>query len=280
MGDSVIYPIDTINTRMKLIAGNTTSLWRTFREIVKVDGWRGLYAGYTSTFPCAFISSFLYISAYEKLKQLLLTEKNSEGHAYERRYQHVKIFLASCCADLFAFAVYIPFDAVRIRMQSRNPRYLAYRDCLHGVYCLARNEGLLRIYRSSFLYVANSVLCTGIEFTTYEYLRGKILKFKHHREKEALGWGESLTNTVVATCIATIITNPLDVALVRYQAIDSSIERLSILKLIKTLVSNEGFKWLSKGLSARLSFYVMYALTVLPFYEHFRSIYGYPLELE
>jgi hypothetical protein len=29
-----------------------------------------------------------------------------------------------------------------------------------------------------------------------------------------------------------------------------------------------------------LSFYVMYALTVLPFYEHFRSIYGYPLELE
>lgn len=66
----VFYPIDTISTRIRADHKEHLSFLKGSNKILKNEGVKSLYRGFSSTFSCSFIPTFVYFYFYEYTKKL------------------------------------------------------------------------------------------------------------------------------------------------------------------------------------------------------------------
>lgn len=114
IGDTILYPIDTISTRLKAskyIHHNPITF--TIASI-RNDKFK-LYRGVHLTFPCAFIPTFLYVSIYDSGINLV----TSLLHKYNLKdeYKLLFPFFISAMAQCLCLFQYLPVDTVRTRIQ-------------------------------------------------------------------------------------------------------------------------------------------------------------------
>ncbi len=198
----------------------------TFRGVIRQEGYIGLYRGLSPAVIGSAASWGGFFILYEEIKkQMLLMKKqaSSNGHfsitrevainanasISSKAQQQLKLgpidhFAASCLAGACMVALTNPLWLIKTRLQLQNSRLQAqiitttqseappkvkpaYRGLFHAAYTIVQEEGILALYKGSvpaLMLVSHG----GIQFVTYEFLKGHFTTFtsngKKHRENE------------------------------------------------------------------------------------------------
>lgn len=249
---------------------------------VKREGMRSLYAGVNAQFPCIFIPSFIYYVLYDisnRWSRKLVDYMETPG---------LIPWIPSVTATFsegVSLVVYVPMDGIKTRLQSGNYKY---QSIVAGLRETAQREGLMRFFSASPKYLMKALVYHTCLFQSYEYLRIKWRKQKeddmrieaerrgevYHQGDLKFNMNDTICATLIANTLATAITNPVDMLIIRYQITDSSKSQLSTLNLLKQCFVNEGMKGFNRGLLLRLCYTNVQCLIYLPLYEYLRQNYG------
>jgi hypothetical protein len=103
LGDLILYPIDTISTRLKGSRTNIkTGTTRFIVDTIKREG-KSLYRGVSLTFPHSFAPTIVYVYIYENVMR-------ASSHIVDRLTDHKEIklifpFFASSIAEMAALVL-------------------------------------------------------------------------------------------------------------------------------------------------------------------------------
>lgn len=114
LGDTLLYPIDTISTRLKANKHIYHHPINFAISTIKEDKFK-LFKGVQLSFPAAFIPSLVYLTAYD----MGMKSVSHYVHKYTH-HEYIKLafpFFVSSCAQFFALFTYLPVDVVRTRIQ-------------------------------------------------------------------------------------------------------------------------------------------------------------------
>jgi len=114
IADGIMTPMDAVKQKMQLGARNYVNTLDCIRTVMKVDGIRGFYAGYTTTLVMNLPYNFLYFPAYETFKKLM--HKSSFFPDDDSPAVHL---LGGFGAGGFSGAVTNPLDVARTRLQTQ-----------------------------------------------------------------------------------------------------------------------------------------------------------------
>jgi Mitochondrial carrier protein len=271
IGDICTYPLDVINTKMKLSTIKGEKGLAPLLRIVKQEGFHGLWKGVGTQFYCTLFPQSIFFYTYENVNYqgMMLIKKSRLAEPYKEIQQTVLPLFSSTIAEIFCLACMLPFDIVRIRIQAGLIDY-AGKSTLAGVRRVFLQEGLFRIYKATPIYTLSTFIFAVFQMQGYEFLR--LSYFRYYIDESHFSLKASALCTVAATLFATFFANPLDLIVTRFQVINSS--SLSISGLVKNMIKEEGIACLNRGLLIKSCYNGLGALFVFPVYEYFRSIYG------
>lgn len=187
-------PTDVLKERLqvqsKLNIYKYSSDVNALKQVLKVEGLRGLYKAYPATVFSFGPFSALYFMFYEKLKGMLV---DNDAETYLKRVKeksHVEIgfwksMFCSMIAGAGASFLTNPLDLVKLRLQvQRGTRALnpesansfQYKHMLDGLIQIAQKEGVLALYNGSLARV-----CT--HFPTVAIAMSVVEASKPHMEK-------------------------------------------------------------------------------------------------
>ena len=269
LSDVACYPLDTINTWIKL-SSPRDSIRQIMRDHLRKEGYRVFYNGVNAQFMLSFVPNFVYYFCYEtsnKYSRILLDKFKLE------RWVPFIPAVTSAVSQCVSLLILVPMDALKTRMQTNKPAY-QYNSVLHGITDIIKKEGYLRLFQASPVYIFHAIIFNMILFQAYETLRIKMMARKGKTNKE-LTILDSLQNTALATMFAMSITNPLDLIIIRYQVTDSSLSKLSFGKIIRDVLKRDGIKGLNRGVFFRTFYGSVSSCLSLPFYEELRKRFGF-----
>ena len=228
----VLYPINLVKVRLFMQKGNSiySGAFDAFRKILKHEGIRGLYRGFTVSLY-GMASGQLYITTYEVVRSRLPSYSSE-----------MKGLIAGTCATVVGQLLTVPVDIVSQHMmmdgQVRHiPKATAPKP---SQYILVKNTDYVlpkqkRVVRSAY-HIVREILRTegfhglhkgyGVSLVTYApnsalYWSTYSMLYRHAMES---GLGEHIPMPVAQACCgvvggvtASCLTNPLDVLRTRYQ---------------------------------------------------------------
>nr|XP_033803769.1 mitoferrin-1 isoform X2 [Geotrypetes seraphini] len=197
---SVMYPVDSVKTRMQSLQPDPKAQYRSVYEalkrIVHTEGfWRPL-RGINVTMLGAGPAHALYFACYEKLKRNLSDIIRHGGNS------HIANGVAGSVATLLHDAVMNPAEVVKQRMQMYNSPYKSVLDCMRTV---SRTEGLGAFYRSYTTQLTMNIPFQAIHFIMYEFMQEQINPHRQYNPRSHIISG-ACAGAVAAAC-----TTPLDV---------------------------------------------------------------------
>lgn len=217
----------------------------TVRGVIRHEGYIGLYRGLSPAIIGSAASWGGFFILYEEIKkQMLLLKKqaSSNSHLLTKRkmginsevtlipseakdQQQLRLgpidhFGASCLAGACMVALTNPLWLIKTRLQLQNSRLQnqisipqnqaqqkvkpAYRGLFHAAYTIVQEEGILALYKGSvpaLMLVSHG----GIQFVTYEFLKGHFATFmsngkknreSEHQERRELTIGERFQDSL------------------------------------------------------------------------------------
>lgn len=272
---TLIYPMNLIKTRLQAQEG-TLAYRGTYDAIFKIgkrEGLRGFYKG----FPISLIQVFagqLYITTYETTKQSVFNNQSI-------LVQHL---LGGFMASTVSQTIMVPVDIIsqyqqmsssqmKSNMASRLDERAAVlrstfkesnysngilrKSVLGQAYYISRyllkTEGLQGLYRGYAISLCTYGLNSGFYWGFY-YVYSEILEsFLPERKGRLLEALRISTSGILGSATAIILTNPLDVVRTRYQLqVKRATEVQSVPTTFKSLLNSEGYKGLTKGMTARI----------------------------
>ncbi|NWJ04149.1 MFRN1 protein, partial [Crypturellus undulatus] len=201
MEHTVMYPVDSVKTRMQSLQPDPKAQYRSVYEALKkmvlTEGfWRPL-RGINVTVLGAGPAHAMYFACYEKMKKTLSDALQHGGNS------HLANGIAGSVATLLHDAVMNPAEAVvKQRMQMFNSPYKSVLACVRTV---RRTEGLGAFYRSYTTQLTMNVPFQAIHFITYEFMQERINPRREYRPRSHIVSG------AVAGAVAAAATTPLDV---------------------------------------------------------------------
>ncbi|KAF1803627.1 mitochondrial carrier domain-containing protein [Mucor lusitanicus] len=227
--DSVLFPLDTIKTRLQAQAGFAVS-----------GGFRGVYSGLLSAFVGSAPNAALFFVTYEAIKRLL-------GASADGSSQSPFIFMtAATCGEISACTVRVPTEVIKQRMQINQ-----FNTTMGAVSSVLKTEGLLGLYRGFLPTVAREIPFTCIQFPLYEFFKSKYGQYKGERVEPM----EAAVMGSLAGGIGAAITTPLDVCKTRIMLsskTSSNRPYTGIVETMKRIVREEGAKKLLAGIGPRV----------------------------
>ncbi|GAA5800211.1 hypothetical protein HPULCUR_005636 [Helicostylum pulchrum] len=228
--DSVLFPLDTIKTRLQTKAG-----------IMGSGGFRGVYSGLLSTFIGSAPNASIFFVTYEAVKRMLGASNNGLVHS------PFIYMTAASCGEIFACTVRVPTEVIKQRMQIKQ-----YNTTLSAVSSVLRTEGLLGFYRGFLPTVAREIPFTCIQFPLYEYFKSK---YRIYKGRVVEPYEAALIGSL-AGGIGAAITTPLDVCKTRIMLSSKTDpgDKLytGIVSTLRRIVAEEGAKKLLAGIGPRV----------------------------
>lgn len=266
--ETICYPLDTINTWVKTWPGND-NVRSIIRHNLKVSGSKVLFKGINTQFYVAFVPAYVYFFLYETTNRYART-----GLEYfnAEKYSSLTPLFTATFSELASLLLLVPMDALKKRYQINSESY-QYKSIPHGLKDMIHKEGYFRLFKASPLYLTYATIFNTVLFQTYETLRINQMRLEGKSNRE-MTLVDSVMNTVKATMLATLLTNPLDVIITKYQVIDSSVNKLSVKQILVDVYHRDGIKGLNRGVVVKLIYRVMDTCLYLPIYEELRKHYG------
>eukprot|EP00933_Yihiella_yeosuensis_P039495 TRINITY_DN33545_c0_g1_i1.p1 TRINITY_DN33545_c0_g1~~TRINITY_DN33545_c0_g1_i1.p1 ORF type:complete len:330 (+),score=51.20 TRINITY_DN33545_c0_g1_i1:49-990(+) len=210
----VTYPLWHLKTRLQ--AGGPTSTIAAARELISQRGPSGLYRGAVFGTFGILPANIIYVLSYEWSKHYL------SGHVSAAAAPAAAAVLAEGIFTLLAS----PVENVVVRMQClpASAPHLRFGKSATEFGELWKAGGPLRLWRGGLLGLASNLPQATIWWLVYE-------NSKSWLQKDKVGDGAATsvmdagahtsgcaTAAVVASCVATLLTNPIDVVKVRAQS--------------------------------------------------------------
>lgn len=224
--DLILYPLDTVKTRLQATAGAKLSM-KTFQGL-----FNGVAPAIAASAPCAAV----FFGAYDSFKRVLTKNLPDD-------YASVAHAGAAAGADLTQSVVRVPFEVVKQRVQAGVDA--SGRAALASV---MKTQGPRGLYRGWGALAMRDLPFDIIEFPLYEWFKSEWTKVKG--EKLA-PWQGSLCGSV-AGGIAAGLTTPLDVVKTRLMT-QSPGQYAGIGSCLQSILKEEGAGALFAGAGPRMT---------------------------
>jgi hypothetical protein len=135
-------------------------------------------------------------------------------------------------AETISCLVFVPVDVVKERLQVQsNLRTFSYNSDIHAVKHIFKNEGIRGIYKAYGATVMSFGPLSAFYFMFYEFFKGffvkndanfyiekiKDNKTEEELKKQDISFSKSIMCSSMASFIASVVTNPLDLVKLRMQ---------------------------------------------------------------
>lgn len=199
---TALFPLDIIKVRLQVSEGSTASHKKTARSmrilggIVKYEGFRGLYSGWTPAVIGSAVSWGGYFFFYEGFKKKLVQRRvgdNTSNVEASTVLTPLDNFVLACGAGGLMVLATNPVWLVKLRMQlqlkksSEKHNIKPYNGMIDAFRTIVREEGYLALYKGSgpaMLLTSNG----GVQFVVYEYLRKHFHYRRAQREESTNVW--------------------------------------------------------------------------------------------
>lgn len=200
---SFTHPVDLLKVRMLLYgeqqAGSVARLSLAL-EVVRREGFRGMYRGLSAGLMRQALYSTTRFGFYDIAKRAL-------GETRTHPLPYYRKVMATMTGGSCAAAVACPADMMLVRMQAdgRLPpaQRRNYRNVLHGLYRVAREEGIPAWYRGLGPLVVRGVLVTTAQFSTYDQVKETLIKQYGLKDTISTHFYSSLFAGVIAATVST-----------------------------------------------------------------------------
>ncbi|KAL4644318.1 hypothetical protein ACB092_02G156700 [Castanea dentata] len=259
---AAMHPLDVVRTRFQVNDGRVSTLpsykntAHAIFTIARLEGLRGLYAGFTPAVIGSTVSWGLYFFFYDRAKQR--HSKNKEGKLSPG------LHLASAAeAGALVCLCTNPIWLVKTRLQLQTPLHQTqpYSGLYDALRTIMREEGWSALYRGIIpgLFLVSH---GAIQFTAYEELRKVIIDFKSKDRNKDSESDDKLLNSVDYAVLgasskitAVLLTYPFQVVRARLQQRPSSdgIPRyMDSWHVVKETARFEGVQGFYKGITPNL----------------------------
>ncbi|KAJ6171050.1 Mitochondrial glycine transporter [Penicillium chermesinum] len=165
----VMMPVTVIKVRYESDFYAYRSLWGAGRDIVRTEGFKGLFAGFGATAARDAPYAGLYVVIYEQLKRRLAslaTKGASDGSQQVASSSSIN-FVSGASAAGLATAITNPFDAVKTRLQLMPAKY---GNMLRAVRLMVHEDGIRSLFGGFGLRMGRKALSSALAWTVYEEL--------------------------------------------------------------------------------------------------------------
>lgn len=212
----VTHPLDLLKVRLQTYPGQRPSLFRVVLDINSKEGFLAFYNGLSASLLRQLSYSTIRFGVYQRLKEILEAKKQS---TYISLPEKIAI---SSLAGVFGGLVGTPADVVNVRMQASvkgAEGAPVYKHALDGLYRVAKDDGVLSLWRGVAPNLLRAVLMTSSQLASYDQAKEFLLSIESLQDilKDDLKtyYGRSiLTHTcssMIAGLIATTVCSPVDV---------------------------------------------------------------------
>lgn len=193
--DIVMTPMDTIKQRMQL--GHYNGMGHAFAQIVRAEGWSGLYRSFGVTLLTNIPYGMVMVSTNEFLRDCLLSWRRQQqpcGSSHSHQLDISTTLVSGCGAGLVAAAVTAPLDRIKTRLQTQRlweavpyaaqgcpkakqalergimvrlerPEYVGLRDAFGSI---VKEEGVVGLWRGLVPRLLTHSPSVAISWTSYE----------------------------------------------------------------------------------------------------------------
>ncbi|CAO1629761.1 unnamed protein product [Sympodiomycopsis kandeliae] len=134
------------------------------KEIIKAEGFVGIYRGLGPTMIRQGANSAVRLTTYSTLRSLLL-ERKKKSPTSSQSVSSVETFGIGAMAGIVTVYCTMPLDVIKTRMQSANSSYKNSFDCATT---MLKQEGIRRFWKGTTPRLTRLILSGGIVFTIYE----------------------------------------------------------------------------------------------------------------
>lgn len=269
--DFLLYPLDTVNVRMKAINSFSgyAQLGPAFRTIVKEEGVRrGLYPGVSMVLLASLPANGVYFASYELAKRV-----GSHGCGGSNSdYMPMVHFTAGAFSELATSLVNVPVEVVKSRLQLQGSVHMnvnyRYNHPIEAFVSIVKHEGLRGLYCSLRQSLLLDCGFSAIQFCAYEYFKLKGMRWKGGN----LSIRENLVTGGLAGALAGALTNPLDVLVCRFQTQGEPRKYHSVRHAFSCIMREEGLRGFTRGLVPRVLWLTPYASLQFAAYEFLKSM--------
>jgi solute carrier family 25 protein 38 len=164
-----MMPVTVLKVRYESDYYAYRSLVGAGRDIVRTEGFRGLFAGFGATAARDAPYAGLYVLFYEQLKRRLapVAVKDSNSDAPARSSSPSINFVSGAAAAGIATAITNPFDAVKTRLQLMPAKY---GNMVRAVRIMIHEDGMRSLFGGLGLRMARKAFSSALAWTVYEEL--------------------------------------------------------------------------------------------------------------
>jgi solute carrier family 25 S-adenosylmethionine transporter 26 len=167
---AVMVPKELITQRLQSGAATGRS-WQVLLQVVRADGFLGLYAGYAATLLRNLPAGVLSYSSFEYLKAFALARARDRD-----RLTPGESVLCGALAGAISAALTTPLDVVKTRLMTRVGAADGTRTVLGTMRGVVAEEGVAGLYRGVGPRVLHSACFAAIGYCAFETARLAILQ--------------------------------------------------------------------------------------------------------
>ncbi|KAI5064051.1 hypothetical protein GOP47_0020721 [Adiantum capillus-veneris] len=281
---TALYPISVVKTRVQVGRRNAvhTSSLRIFKSILKDDGVKGLYRGFTTTATGAIPGRAMFLATLEISKEStskLLSDVNLPDATKTAVANGVAGLVSSLISELY----YVPLDVVTQRLMVQGlPGVAKYNGGIHAFRKILHTDGVCGLYRGFGMSVATYCPSTTVWWGAYgasQHAIWKSLGFADGQHPgEVLVVSVQAAGGVVAGAASSVITTPLDTIKTRLQVMENKEgHKPTIIGTAKQLINEDGWRGFYRGLGPRFLNMSLWGTSMIVTYEYLKRLSVKPM---
>ncbi|ESQ34219.1 hypothetical protein EUTSA_v10007992mg [Eutrema salsugineum] len=251
-----VCPLDVIKTRLQVLglpetptSGKRGSVIITsLQNIVKNEGFRGMYRGLSPTIIALLPNWAVYFSVYGKLKDVL---QSSDG-----KLSIGANMVAAAGAGAATSIATNPLWVVKTRLMTQGirPDVIPYKSVMSAFSRICHEEGLRGLY-SGILPSLAGISHVAIQFPAYEKIK-QYMANMDNTSVENLSPGNVAIASSVAKVLASVLTYPHEVIRAKLQEQgqmrNAETKYLGVIDCVKKVFRSEGIPGMYRGCATNL----------------------------
>lgn len=263
---TAVVPLDLVKCRIQVDGAKYKNIFNGFKVSIAEEGMRGLAKGWSPTligYSIQGLGKFGFYEAFKNFYSGIIGEENAF------LYRTSLYLVASASAEFFADIGLAPFEAVKVRIQTKPGFANTFRE---GFPKIMKEEGASGFYKGLAPLWARQIPYTMMKFAAFERTVEALYLHVVPKPRAECTKGEQLLVTFAAGYIAGVFC-----AVVSHPA-DTIVSKLNNVKglTVGEAVKQTGFAGLWKGLGPRII--MIGTLTALQWfiYDTVKVVLGLP----
>ncbi|KAJ0987907.1 hypothetical protein J5N97_006263 [Dioscorea zingiberensis] len=235
---TAVAPLETIRTHL-MVGSNGDSTTEVFQNIMKTEGWKGLFRGNLVNVIRVAPSKAIELFAFDTANKVL-----SPSHGEPAKMPIPPSLVAGALAGVSSTLCTYPLELLKTRLTIQRG---VYENLLHAFLKIVKEEGPAELYRGLTPSLIGVVPYAAANYYTYDTLK-KV--YRKAFKREDIGNIATLLIGSAAAAISSSATFPLEVARKHMQAgaVGGRQVYKNMLHALLTIMEKEGVGGLYKGL--------------------------------